>query len=445
MKLGAVIELLVLLAIPFCIAASLVNTTTTASIIYEATEQVLNHSLNESQQEDESAVRQGADYMLSIRNPTTYGWGADTHRALTVLALADALQPKPTQDPEQLLMVKELELRLAVALAKKHQEPMSTGQLALYVNALLAVCSNPRDFYGLNLVARLSHLEANLSNFEYALQSIALCNSGAKFDKGRFLKLVDIIKKDNSEHGIPDTLALTTLAFACGLKDHTLQPIDRYLNRAIKKLKNIQKPDGSFGNIYSSGLALQALIGAKTNDEGWNRTLANEYVLSQQKSNGAIVDFMGTYFALPTLSGRTLISLYDWKCDNAESTDRPIIVTESPVAETTERDVSPISVSISIRAAEIQGYGVSLKGKEGWNLYRILESNPQKIDIEYKEYSFGHMILGVDGLFQDPDHKKYWMIYVVQKNGTETSASTGVDGLYPENNDAYVFELQTFN
>ncbi|GBM84135.1 hypothetical protein AVEN_218305-1 [Araneus ventricosus] len=81
-----------------------------------------------------------------------YGWGDETPRSITALCLSDQ---QPIVRNTYLLMIKQLEIQLSLELARNETKPMKLTDLALYINALLVSCKDPKNFYGDNMVSIL--------------------------------------------------------------------------------------------------------------------------------------------------------------------------------------------------------------------------------------------------------------------------------------------------
>ncbi|XP_076372885.1 uncharacterized protein LOC143257736 [Tachypleus tridentatus] len=134
----------------------------------------------------------GRSWLLSTRNDR-WGWGHQTHRAVISLYLNNRTEFS-AGDLEDDLMVKELELQLAVALLGSHRKKLTAGQLALYVNGISATCGNPMNFFGIDLTKRLRHFQYTNSEFEYALVSLSLCHARKRLSKKRILHLLNQLR-----------------------------------------------------------------------------------------------------------------------------------------------------------------------------------------------------------------------------------------------------------
>ncbi|XP_006894853.1 PREDICTED: transcobalamin-2 isoform X2 [Elephantulus edwardii] len=128
------------------------------------------------------------------------------------------------------------------------------GQLALY---LLALRANWHTHKG----------QPHTSYYQYGLAILALCVHQKRVHDRVVGKLLYAVEHDQPVHRghlSVDTAAIAGLAFTC-LKRTDLNPEQRErLTLAIttvkEKILNAQTPEGYFGNIYSTPLALQMLM-----------------------------------------------------------------------------------------------------------------------------------------------------------------------------------------
>lgn len=74
----------------------------------------------------------------------------------------------------------------------RHREVnFSPVRLARYTLALNAMCTDPRQFHGHDLIGTLQHHEPP-TDFEFALTTLAACNAQAHVRKRQIRRLLDI-------------------------------------------------------------------------------------------------------------------------------------------------------------------------------------------------------------------------------------------------------------
>ncbi|KAJ9596725.1 hypothetical protein L9F63_012248, partial [Diploptera punctata] len=184
-----------------------------------------------------------------------WGWGSDTPRVVLALQLANMSIWYSGENLESLLSAKQMDIEIMLQLWRHHETPMTPGRLAQYTLALNAICRDPRQFHGHDLIGSLQHHEAEL-DFEFAFSSLAICSAGAHVRKRQIRRLLDIAVRA-SDHNV-DTLSMVLLALNCIVRDHRNRNLDHYVKKPSRGLADQQHTDGSFGNLHSTALAIQA-------------------------------------------------------------------------------------------------------------------------------------------------------------------------------------------
>ncbi|XP_077537400.1 cobalamin binding intrinsic factor isoform X2 [Haemaphysalis longicornis] len=233
----------------------------------------------------------------------------DVHHRTLALALVD---PGffDRCSAEALLHVRELQHQLLVQLPTTAEK----GQLALHVLALSASCQPIRDPRGRNLAQLLRKTSTDpvpRNRFSEATQLLALCSLG---DRGR--KLLDTAMTNirelasESPAAVMDSIAMNVLAVAC-LSDNRIGGRSSAVYDALRPVAQLQKRDGSFGDIHTSGLVTQALVAVDPDGEqlGWSRHKALAHIGRAQHSEGHFGSLLATAQVAPLLAGRTLADL----------------------------------------------------------------------------------------------------------------------------------------
>lgn len=157
----------------------------------------------------------------------------------------------------------------------------SMGQLALYMLALRANCEFVGGHKGDRLVSQLKRfLEdekrtighnhkgyPHSSYYQYSLSILALCVHQKRVHDSVVGKLLYAVEHDHHLHQgdlSVDTEAMAGLAFTC-LERSNLNPnlrnrITLAIRTVREKILKAQTPEGYFGNVYSTPLALQFLM-----------------------------------------------------------------------------------------------------------------------------------------------------------------------------------------
>ncbi|KAI5724592.1 hypothetical protein M8J77_004632 [Diaphorina citri] len=264
-------------------------------------------------------VTRALQYILEQRS-RNFDWasGAESAAALTALQLTNW---GPTWERE--LSAKQLEIDLVLELWRHldpthtyHLSHMQPQQLSHYVLALTAMCHDPANFYGYNLIGSLVHHESNASNEELILSSLASCAAGGHIRKRNLRRLLDIPKSVlPGKASYPRELSVyLVLAFKCIIRDHRNRNLDSITKKPIVALANSQEEDGGFGSVHATALAMQAFLD-EPNDL-WNRSAALDYLLRHQADDGSFTDVATTADVVLALSNQSLHLFRDINCDS---------------------------------------------------------------------------------------------------------------------------------
>uniref|UniRef100_A0A8C0IFB7 Uncharacterized protein n=1 Tax=Bubo bubo TaxID=30461 RepID=A0A8C0IFB7_BUBBB len=169
---------------------------------------------------------------------------------------------------------KQLLQEIEKEAVKRAQKDMTSGEVALYVLALISSCENPRHVQALGQSIDLLRILQEKTDEEVAslevegipkttlysvsLDALSLCLTKAGGYQGASVILAKrVLSPDN-------TRAVAALAMACAHSHTDLHDVRELLWEALSTVTNgfldeQEKGHGMIGNIYSTGLALQAL------------------------------------------------------------------------------------------------------------------------------------------------------------------------------------------
>uniref|UniRef100_A0A8D0YMH2 Transcobalamin-2 n=1 Tax=Sus scrofa TaxID=9823 RepID=A0A8D0YMH2_PIG len=151
----------------------------------------------------------------------------------------------------------------------------SMGQLALYLLALRANCEFVGSRKGDRLVSQLKRFletekraighnhkgHPHTSYYQYGLSILALCLHRKRVHDSVVGKLLYAIEHEQHPDLSVDTTAMAGLAFSClEVSNLNLNQRDRIalaIQRVQERILRAQTPEGHFGNVYSTPLALQ--------------------------------------------------------------------------------------------------------------------------------------------------------------------------------------------
>ncbi|XP_042895099.1 uncharacterized protein CG3556 [Parasteatoda tepidariorum] len=345
---------------------------------------------------------------IKSQQEKNYGWGDYTARAVISMYLSrENVFPKSEED---LLMDKQLDIELFVALRRNETNTLSLCELALYINALLAACKNPRNFYGYNLVSVLrERVDKVYLTYQYVspLVHLTLCLSNAtRYTDMQSLK--DLFNRSVIVDKV-DLISLAVLASSCIIKNKRYNsPQDHrdFINRLLNRIKNSGPP----GNIYELSLAMQALNAAEVDPSEWERDVAIESILRKQNENGSFGDVLGTYYTIPILSGKSLLSLSNHCGQDFSNGKTPLDILKN----TKKRK---ISVTYTLRFGDPMEMSqiITLKVAEGTNfldVMRLAESENQIFRFSLDETKDIPFVYSIGGVPNDAERGLYWTLHV---------------------------------
>uniref|UniRef100_A0A8V8TM34 Transcobalamin-2 n=1 Tax=Homo sapiens TaxID=9606 RepID=A0A8V8TM34_HUMAN len=236
----------------------------------------------------------------------------------------------------------------------------SMGQLALYLLALRANCEFVRGHKGDRLVSQLKWFledekraighdhkgHPHTSYYQYGLGILALCLHQKRVHDSVVDKLLYAVEPFHQGHHSVDTAAMAGLAFTC-LKRSNFNPGRRQrITMAIRTVREeilkAQTPEGHFGNVYSTPLALQFLMTSPMRGaELGTACLKARVALLASLQDGAFQNALMISQLLPVLNHKTYIDLIFPDCL------APRVMLE-PAAETIPQTQEIISVTLQV-------------------------------------------------------------------------------------------------
>ncbi|XP_051865867.1 cobalamin binding intrinsic factor-like isoform X2 [Pristis pectinata] len=210
-------------------------------------------------------------------------------------------------------------------------ENLSTGMAALYVLAMMAsgvdpsnVSDPPTHGPPVNLLEILRvqmdaefkslelHGHPRTTYYQVALGLLGLCKGRVPITKTHLRNFTDAVR---GEGWFVDTEAVSALALRC-LRDRGAkpqEPVRAALERLIRRLRSALTDQGTIGNIYSTGLAMQAFIGNDIPPTAWNSTGVRREVFAQAE-RGAFRIPISAAQVLPPLLWKSYLDVVCTQC-----------------------------------------------------------------------------------------------------------------------------------
>ncbi|XP_058466778.1 uncharacterized protein CG3556 [Malaya genurostris] len=430
-------------------------------------------------QKESLGIQKAIDWLRERRLPD-YSWGNDTHMVILAKELSGARDTgdndnhlQEIADLEDMLSVKQMEIEVLTMVDRHHSmpKPVNTDRVAKYILAMGALCKDGRHFHGHDLVATLEHHEHDQGQeYEFALTALAICSSATHVRKRQIRRLLDVA---SGEVNNVDTIAMVLLALRCIVTDHRHRHLQHFVRRPAQGLASLQGPQGSFGSLRSTALAMQALQDLEPDPAGkWNRTAASEWLLSKQRSDGgwteeplkdgqeASIGVGLTADIILALGWKGLGAVRALQCDHVirESNDNvyengepklavPVGLTSS-VEEAEPRNVS-YTYTLWVGTNETEEYCLDLTSPKNTTFFRAMKQAAEidsRFAFEAREWPNGHYVHTLAGMKEEPKSYHYWLLYRLPEKpdaksppGNQLIAPLGVDELLVEDGEHYLY------
>ncbi|XP_031967789.1 cobalamin binding intrinsic factor-like [Corvus moneduloides] len=315
---------------------------------------------------------------------------------------------------------------------RRAQKDMTSGQVALHVLALLSSCQDPQRVHALEQTLDLirvlqqktdeemAKLEADgipkTSLYSVSLDTLALCLAEAGGAQGPSVALAKQVLSPESHLSV-DTRAMVALALACVYDYVELHDVRDLLREALFTVSNgfldeQEKRNGMIGNIYSMGLALQALEATRKfyAPRQWDCAQAFSVVSAHDYQQPTAIAQV-----LPALVGRSYLDVAGLDCAATKDTSPNRQLPLSPVLGTHGIPRAPIQVHYSITNT-LQGkhfhYSTSVTVPSGSTLLRVMEvaaeENPEAFSFQTEQTSWGAYVTSIHGLAASTEDRTYW-------------------------------------
>ncbi|XP_069713188.1 cobalamin binding intrinsic factor [Phaenicophaeus curvirostris] len=299
----------------------------------------------------------------------------------------------------------------AVNTAEKH---MSSGQVALYVLALLSSCENPRQVHAfshtVDLISILqkktdeevTSLEVNgvpkTTLFSVSLDILGLCLAQAGGYEEAAVALAKKMLDPEERRRSVDTNAVATLALTCTYEHTDISNLRDLLSETLLVvttgfLNEQEKNDGMIGNIYSMGLVLQALEATREfyAPRKWNCAQAFSVVYKH--------DFtlpMAIAQVLPALVGKSYLDASKVACAHSASIEVHYTV-------------------INKLRGEHFSFHITVHVPEGSTLLKVLQEaekeKPKEFSFKTEQTFWGPMVVSIHDLAANTNDKTYWQFF----------------------------------
>ncbi|XP_026577138.1 gastric intrinsic factor-like [Pseudonaja textilis] len=344
---------------------------------------------------------------------------------LTQLENWASLQGKP--DPSILIalnLAKDHNLSVIMHLVRQIKETagteMTSGKVALYVLALRSACQNPADVTTpekhVNLVQvleektkeEIKHIQTTgtpkTTYYQLALDTLALCvEKSPELERAATALAKEVLANSFQlkGHFSVDTAAVATLALFCVYEEKISPQQSKFtgtiraaLALATKDILNEQQSNGLLGNIYSTGLAMQALSVTSEfySANAWNCPKTLNEVLSKITEGAFSTPSAAASQILPSLVGKTYLDVRDLTCSSETVTVHYTVINKL---------IGPHF-----------NYSTTVQVPKGSVLLTVLKAaqklNAKEFSFQTEETSWGPMVTSINGVQGSTNEKTYW-------------------------------------
>ncbi|XP_063145208.1 cobalamin binding intrinsic factor [Candoia aspera] len=360
-----------------------------------------------------------------------------------------SLQSKPDPSVLMALNLAEGDSRSAIKklvwlIKETAGTEMTSGKVALNVLALRSSCQDPTDVSipekHVNLVQVLEKkTKEEIQNidtsgtpkttyYQLALDTLALCVERSPELGTAAIHLAQAALDDKFKFQgrfSVDTGAMASLALVCMYEGRISSQqrkltgtIQDALARITKQILNEEWNNGILGNIYSTGLAMQALnVTSEFQSAGeWNCPKTLKEVL-REVTEGAFSSPVAAAQILPSLVGKTYLDVRGITCTSQTVTVHYTVINELKEPHFT--------------------YSITVQVPKDSVLLAVLEAakqtNASEFSFETEETSWGPMVTSIHGLQASTNEKTYWQFL-----RGKTPLEQGVGSYKPRDNEHIV-------
>ncbi|KAF8763469.1 hypothetical protein HNY73_021653 [Argiope bruennichi] len=327
----------------------------------------------------------GKRWLLEKWSPSA-GWRENTHRGIIAWHLATKGITTGINSDKN-LMVKQLEVLTLASLLRTETDPLTANQLSMYINAMIVTCKNPRNFYGFDLLKLLEEEIETSSITTHPVAYLALCNAGETLE---IKKISDLCIVLNDDWSYPFFLVQAAAVMALSCIRTSQQDVYAHCtdyDPTIKKFKQLQLEDGSFGNIYTTAIVTQALLSAgEGNNKDWKLNAAVKKSLSDVRNINCSIDLR-----------------HKSKGDSAPDV-RNKLVSQMRVRYT-----------VYIGDKKDRASSITLRTPENITVFQIMqlaEKADSKYKFQWKKMGEKLYIYDIAGIINDFENGLFWLLYV---------------------------------
>lgn len=334
---------------------------------------------------------------------------------------------------------------LTYKLMATNTSDLTTGQLALTIMALTSSCRDPGNRIAI-LQGQMENwappsLDTHASTFyEPSLGILTLCQNNPEKTLPLAARFAKTLLANSSPFNM-DTGAMATLALTCmynkipvGSEEGYRALFSQVLRNTVENISMRIQDNGIIGNIYSTGLAMQALsVTPERPNKEWDCQKTMDTVLTEIKE-GKFHNPMAIAQILPSLKGKTYLDVPHVSCSPGHEVPPTLPNHPSPVPTPAPNITVIYTINNQLRGVELLfNETISVSVKRGSVLLIVLEEaqrkNP-KFKFETTMTSWGPVVSSINNIAENVNHRTYWQFLSGQ-----TPLNEGVADYIPFNHE----------
>uniref|UniRef100_A0A8D2CT00 Cobalamin binding intrinsic factor n=1 Tax=Sciurus vulgaris TaxID=55149 RepID=A0A8D2CT00_SCIVU len=339
----------------------------------------------------------------------------------------------------------EAQKLLTYELMARDTADLTPGQLALTIMALTSSCRDPGT--------KVSVLQRQMENwapsslndqvtafYGPSLAILALCQKNSETTLPIAVRFAKTLLSNTSPFNV-DTGAVAALALTCMYNKIPVGSEESYRVLFGQVLKNIVenislriKDNGVIGDIYSTGLAMQALsVTPEQPNKKWDCEKTMDIILDEIKQ-GKFQNPMSIAQILPSLKGKTYLDVPQVTC----GPDHEVRPTQpnypSPVPTPASNITVTYTINNQLRGVDLLfNVTIQVSVRSGSVLLVVLEEAQRKnsmFKFETTMTSWGPVVSSINNIAENVNHKTYWQFL-----SDKTPLNEGVADYIPFNNE----------
>uniref|UniRef100_A0A8D2C2R3 Cobalamin binding intrinsic factor n=1 Tax=Sus scrofa TaxID=9823 RepID=A0A8D2C2R3_PIG len=291
------------------------------------------------------------------------------------------------------------------------------------------------------MATNTSGLDTHASTFyEPSLGILTLCQNNPEKTLPLAARFAKTLLANSSPFNM-DTGAMATLALTCmynkipvGSEEGYRALFSQVLRNTVENISMRIQDNGIIGNIYSTGLAMQALsVTPEQPNKEWDCQKTMDTVLTEIKE-GKFHNPMAIAQILPSLKGKTYLDVPHVSCSPGHEVPPTLPNHPSPVPTPAPNITVIYTINNQLRGVELLfNETISVSVKRGSVLLIVLEEaqrkNP-KFKFETTMTSWGPVVSSINNIAENVNHRTYWQFLSGQ-----TPLNEGVADYIPFNHE----------